>query len=213
MIKLKISILIACFLIISSCTFHMDVNPNLDVTTTISNRLPLNIGLYIPPSLKRFQEVDRASWDEKYYVDNLGEALYNMIYKALDMTFESVEILETYPTEVMLSERKTDGFIAANLNDSSLDLHKEEGFWTDEAKGNFRVSVGLKFFNPEMMLVTSFNCIGSSQDSRDYDFLYIDGKEQYKPVIEAGIRNLGDNIVQMVYGNYDIRKIAEDKEK
>jgi hypothetical protein len=190
------------------CTYRVNVNPNLSVTTTIGKKLPLNVGVYIPPYIKGFEDVDSASWDEKYIV-NIGEAIFNIIYKAVDTAIDKVELLEIYPTEVMISERKLDGFFAIGLNESNLDLDKDRGFLTDQAIGNYTVSINFNFFNPEMILVTSFNCIGNSHGSRSYDFLSFHGKEKYKPIIEAAIRNLGDNIVQMIYGNYDVRKLAE----
>jgi len=208
---LKKSIFLILFLFyVVSCTYHVDINPNISPTTSISKKLNLAIGLYIPSDIKGLDDEDSASWDEKY-VFNIGEALYNIIFKAIGMTFQRVMVLESYPTAVMIKDRKLDGFIAVRLNESNFDLHKEEGFLRDQAKGNVHLSVDISFFDTEMILVTSFTCIGTSTGSRTYDFLYFHGKGKYKPIVESAIRNLGNNIVQMVYGSYDIRKLAEGK--
>ena len=37
------------------------------------------------------------------------------------------------------------------------------------------------------------------------------GKSEFSVSVESAIRNLGNNLVQQIYRNYDIRKPAENK--
>ena len=109
----------------------------------------------------------------------------------------------------MIKDRKLDGFFTFRMNESSVNFDKEDGFLTDQAEGSVHISADVSFFDAEMIMLTSFNCTGISQGSKDYDFIAIHAKSKYAPIVENAIRNLGDNIVQMIYGNYDIRKYVE----
>jgi len=194
---------------IVSCTHHVTIRPNLDVTATIANQLDFKVGLFIPPEIKGLMMQDQGDWANKYTF-NVGEAVSSIIYKSLSRVFRYVEILETYPTEMMISEREFDFVSIARLTDANVGLTIQQGFFTNTASGNTQISAGLSFFDSKLIQFTSVQATGTGMGDEGIDLLST-GKSEFSISVESAIRNLGNNIVQQVYGNYDIRKLEEKK--
>jgi len=206
----KILILIT-FVSLSACSYNVTIRPNLDVTTTIANQLDFRVGLYIPPEVEKLELSDQADWLNKYSF-NVGEAVSSIIYKALTRVFKYVELLETYPTEVMIAERKLDFVVVSKITEAHIGLNTQEGLLTSDASGSTQITASLSFFDPDLIQFASIQATGTGMGDENIGLLS-SGKKEFSVSVEAAIRNLGNNIVQQVYGNYDIRKRAEDKKK
>jgi len=192
-----------------SCTHTATIRPNLDVTATIANPLNLSVGLYIPPEVKGLQMSDRADWADKY-IFKVGDAVSSVIYKALARVFRKVELLETYPTEAMIAERGLDFVSTATITEANAALQSQQGFFTVDATGNIQISANLTFSDSKLIQFSSVQATGTGMGNQGVD-MFSTGKKEFGAPVEVAIRNLGNNIVQQVYGNYDIRKRAEAK--
>ena len=197
------------FAFINGCTHISTIRPNIDVTATVANPLDLRVGLFIPPEVKGLQMADRADWSDKY-IFKIGDALSSVIYKALARVFRQVELLETYPTEVLIAERSLDFVSTVRITEANAALQATEGFFTVDATGNIQISANLTFADEKLIQFSSVQATGTGMGNTGVD-LFSTGKSEFGAPVEVAIRNLGDNIVQQVYGNYDIRKRAENK--
>jgi hypothetical protein len=190
-----------------ACTHSVTMRPNLDVTATIANQLGFNVGLYIPPEVKQLKVSDQANWANKYSFD-VGQSVSSIIYRALSRVFKYVELTESYPTEQMIKERSFDFVATARITEANVGLNIQEGFWSNDAAGNTQITASLAFFDQGLIQFTSVQATGTGMADERIDMLS-SGKNEFSTSVENAIRNLGNNIVQQVYGNYDIRKRAE----
>ena len=209
--KLASFAVVISIIIISGCTHEVTIRPNLDVTSTIANQLAFKVGLYIPPEIRSLKMKDKANWANSYSFD-VGQAVSSIIHKSLSRVFKYVEILEAYPTEQMIKERSLDFVAAARITDANASLNIQKGFWANDAAGNTQISAGLSFFDEKLIQFTAVQATGTGIGKEGID-LFSTGKDEFSVSVEAAIRSLGDNLVQQIYGNYDIRKKAETKNK
>ena len=72
-------ILIVCLIFISNCTYHVGVNPNLTPSTTIGKKLHLNVGVYIPPDIKR-NAIGCRHWNSRYRTRKICNANFMLRY-------------------------------------------------------------------------------------------------------------------------------------
>ncbi len=68
----------------------------------------------------------------------------------------------------------------------------------------------MSFFDSKLIQFTSIQATGTGMGDEGIDLLS-SGKSEFSVSVESAIRNLGNNLVQQIYGNYDIRKPAENK--
>jgi hypothetical protein len=207
--RLCVFVFWASLLLVIGCSYNVNIRPNLDVTTTIANQLDFRVGVYIPPEVKGMKMSDRADWANKYTF-NVGEAVSSIISKALSRVFKYCEILEAYPTETIIAERRLDLVATARITEANAALRTQQGFWAVDASGNVQISANLIFLEPNLIQFTSIQATGAGMANESVDLLST-GQKEYTVPVESAIRNLGNNIVQQVYGNYDIRKRAENK--
>jgi len=194
---------------ITGCTHTAAVRTNIDVTATIANQLDFKVGLFIPPEVKGLEMTDRADWANKYTF-KAGDAISSVIYKAFARVFKYVELLESYPTEVLITERNLDLVSTVRITEANAALSSQTGFFTVDATGNIQISANLSFSDRKLIQFTSVQATGTGMGNQGMDMLST-GKNEFSAPVEVAIRNLGNNIVQLVYGNYDIRKRQEEK--
>jgi hypothetical protein len=207
---LKIFSLFILLGLVVGCTHSVTLNPNIDVSASISNKLDLKVGLYIPPEVKYFKTADNATWAHKYEF-NMGEAISSIINKACLRVFTSVELLETNPTEQMFVERKLDLALTARITEGKVSLNVQDGFFSSDAKGTTQISINLNVIDPKLLQIASIQATGIGTGDETIG-AFSSGKDEFSAAVEAAIRNLGNDIVQQLYGNYDLRKLVEAKE-
>ncbi|MFZ2052553.1 MAG: hypothetical protein WAU81_00015 [Candidatus Aminicenantales bacterium] len=120
-------------------------------------------------------------------------------------------MLESYPTEVIVAERNLDLVSTVRITEADAALSTQEGFFTTDATGNIQISANLSFSDRKLIQFASVQATGTGMGNQGVD-MFSTGKKEFSAPIEVAIRNLGNSIVQQVYGNYDIRKRAEEKQ-
>ena len=195
-----------CLMFYSGCAYRVNLNPNIAPTANIANPIPFKIGLFIPEETKSLTITDNASWTTKYTFE-VGESLQSVIIQAVDRVFASYELLETYPASQTLVDRNLDLVALAKVTSAMATLHLEEGFLTSYAQGSTTISVQLTFYTPDMLQLASVMGSGMGLGSEGVGFST--GKKEFSKSVEIAIQNLGDDLIQQMYGNYDIRKMAE----
>jgi hypothetical protein len=201
------SLLLILLIAFVSCSYIVTIRPNLDVTASIANPINFKVGLYIPPEIKGLMMGDRARWDAKYTF-RVGEAVSSIIHKSFQRVFKQVQILDVYPTEVMLTEANIDIVAIVNIPEANASLNLQTGFFSDDASGNVQITANISFFDSKLIQFTSAQATGTGMAKQGVD-VFSTGRDEFSAPVENAIRNLGNNIVQQVYGNYDIRKRAE----
>ncbi|MEZ5064074.1 MAG: hypothetical protein R3B81_05025 [bacterium] len=193
-------------LVASACSYNVKIDPNIDPTANISNQLPLRVGLYIPEETRGAQIADRADLDK--YTFHVGDALVSIIAKSAQRIFRSVQFLDAYPTEQALQDSQLDLAMIAKVTAAQVSLNKSEGFFQDSAKGSAQLSVQSMFYGPDLVQVASVMSSGMGVASEGLG-AFSTGKKEYSSAVESAVRNLGNDMVQQIYGNYDLRKRAE----
>ena len=187
-------------------SYNVLLDPNIDPTVNIANRIGLKVGLFIPEEMKSFKVSDKSHWTTKYTFE-IGKALENTVIKSTRSVFSSVEVLETYPTQQMIVERQLDLVIVSNVVSGRTTLNQDPGFFSADAEGSTSLSVQLAFYTREMIHLALVFASGMGIASEGFTFST--GKQEYSASVEMAVRNLGNQLVQQMYGNYDIRKLAE----
>ena len=191
---------------LSGCAHTVNLSPNLAPTANIANPVPLKMGLFIPEAVKSYQTQDKSDWATQYTFE-IGPALEGIISKSVERVFTSTESLAAYPTAQAFVDRGLDLVGVAKVTSAMTSLNTQEGFLQNTAKGTTNISVQVTFYNPQMIQVASI--IGSGTGIGSQGVGLSTGKKEFSVSVEAAIRHLGDDLIQQIYGNYDIRKLAE----
>lgn len=193
--------------VLCGCSYTVSLNPNITPTANIANPIGLSVGLFIPEETKSLTTADRPNWAYKYTFQ-LGPSLESIITHATKRVFSSVQTLESYPTSRMITDRQLDIAVIAKVTSAMTTLNQKPGFFSSDADGNTSISVQLTFYTREMVQLASI--IGSGVGIASESWVLSTGKKEFSKSVESSIRNLGDDLVQQMYGNYDIRKMAEN---
>ena len=195
-------------LIFVGCSYSVKMNPNIDPTANIANPINLKVGLFIPEETRTLTMSDKVGINK--YTFHVGEAVESILMKSTRRVFSNVEVLEAYPTQQMIVERKLDLTVLAKVTSGKVSLNMEQGFFQADAEGTTSISVQLTAYDQEMLQVAVVTASGMGLGSEG--LFMTTGKEEYSASVESALRNLGDDIVHQIYGNYDIRKKAERPE-
>lgn len=190
----------------NGCAYNIKIDPNIEPSANIANPMPLKVGLFIPAETKGLTITDNVQLTK--YTFQAGEAVESIITKSTNRAFSHVEVLETYPTQHMIVQRNLDLVIIAKVTSGKASLNWKRGFFQATAEGNVSLSVLLYFYDAKMLQITSVRGSGISIGSEEWG-AFSTGEEEYSIPVESAIRNLGDDLVHQIYGNYDIRKISE----
>lgn len=193
--------------VLAGCSYSVKLNPNIDPTANIANKVPQRVGLFMPEEVKSFTIEDNSDWAHKYTF-NIGEATSSIVSKSMSRVFATVENLEAYPTQQMIAERKIDLVAVPKITSAAVSLNQKSGFFQDSATGNTQVSVQITFYSPDMTQLTAIQGSGMGVASKGMG-AFTTGKGEYSSSVEDALRNLGDDLVHQTYGNYDIRKSTE----
>ena len=204
--KRKVLCLIVLALFLGGCSYNVMLDPNITPTVNIANQIDLKVGLFIPEEMKSFKVSDRSHWTTKYTFQ-VGKALENTVIKSTSSVFSSVEILKSYPTQQVIVERQLDLVVVSSVASGTTRLNAEPGFFQTDAEGSTSLSVQLTFYTPEMINLALVLASGMGITSEG--FTLSTGKQEYSASVEMAVRNLGNQLVQQIYGNYDIRNLAE----
>jgi hypothetical protein len=207
--KIPVYFLLLILLTLNGCTHKVTIRPDLDVTASIANQMNFRVGLYIPPEVKFLVMSDQATPADKYTFD-VGRSVTSIIQKSCTRIFSYCEMLEAYPTELMANERNLDFMIVAKITEANVGLNVQEGFFQNDAKGTSQITAALSFLEKNLVQFTSVTATGTGMGSESMG-VFSSGKDEFVVPVEMAIRNLGNNIVQQIYSNYDIRKRAEQK--
>jgi len=198
----------ACVVALVGCSYTVKLDPNIDPTANIANALPLRVGLFIPEETKTYVMSDRSDLDK--YTFQVGEALESIITKSTQRVFKEVEILDANPTEQMIGDLALDYAIIAKVTSAKVALNSDEGFFQDSLEGSTQLSVQLSFLDPRLIQAASVLASGQGIGSKGRG-AFSTGKSEYSASVESALRNLGDDLIHQMYGNYDIRKMADQK--
>lgn len=138
----------------------------------------------------------------------LDRILESAITKACRRVFSSVHVLESEPTQEMTDNEEMDLIVIAKLMGSGGTFGYEGATVWNRGESDHSLSVKLTFYSQEMEQITSIKASGAGS-AESIGILSTPEKRALVKSVKAAIRNLGDDIVQQVQVNPDIRKITE----
>ena len=197
------------FVLVAGCTHNIQLNPNISPSANIARPVDLRVGVYIPVDVSRFVIDDRSDLDK--YIFEIGASLESIITKSSNRVFSHVSILDAQPTGEVIGERALDLVMIPRVTAAMVTLNKEEGPFQDDARGNTAITVELMFYDADMIQYTTVLASGIGIASERIGF-FSRGQREYAASVEDAIVNLSNDMVRQMYGNYDIRKKAEDRE-
>ena len=201
------AVLLALFLC-TGCSYSVKLDPNIDPTANISNKIDYDVGVFVPQSVKKARIADSSDWAHKYTFE-IGEAVDAIVCKSLARVFAGTVLLDANPTELMTAESNLDAAVVVKLSAANVAINKKEGFFQNDADGSAHISVQLTFYDEEMLEIGVVHASGSGVASEGLGPLTT-GKDEYSTSVKHALRNLGDDLIHQIYGNYLIRKKAEE---
>ena len=137
----------------------------------------------------------------------LDKALESTMTKACRRVFSSVHVLESDPIQEMTDNVELDLIVIAKLMGSGGRFgYQSEGLW-NRGESDHSLSVKLTFYTHDMNQVTSVEASGKGS-SESIGIMSTPEQRALVKSVKVAIRNLGDDIVQQVYNNPDMRKLA-----
>jgi len=204
----RVAIVFSILLFVGCSSYYVILDPNIDPMANISNPINLRTGLFIPEEIRTLTISDKSGVIK--YTFNVGEALESMIIKSTNRVFTYVEVLDNYPTQVMIDEKNIDIVVIAKVTSAKVSLSHDTGLFHATAKGSAQISVQMAFYEDEMLQLTAVMASGMGVGSEGIG-LTSTGESEYSAAVESALRNLGNDLIHQIYGNYDIRKKAELK--
>ena len=142
----------------------------------------------------------------------LDKALESTMTRALRRVFASVHVLKSYPTQRMMDDKQLDLVVIAEVRGTGGSFgYQSDKMWY-RGESDHSLSVKLTFYTYEMKQVTSVVASGSGT-AESIGILFTPEKRALVKSVKAAIHNLGDDAVQQMYTNPDIRKIAKQNGK
>ena len=138
---------------------------------------------------------------------SLDRDLESAITKAFRRLFTSAHVLESDPIQEMTDNVELDLIVIAKLMGSGGRFgYQSEGLW-NRGESDYSLSVQLTFYTHDMNQVTSVEASGKGS-SESIGIMSTPEQRALVKSVKVAIRNLGDDIVQQVYNNPDMRKLA-----
>ena len=192
----------------TGCAYNIMMDPNIDPTANIANPIKLRVGVFVPEDTQRLEINDNIKAVK--YNFYAGLALDSIIMKSTRRVFVHVERLESYPTQQQIDQSKLDLVAIAKVSSAKVSLNQKQGLFQNEAEGTTSLSVQMAFLDPKLIQLTTVTATGIGMDSKGLGLST--GKKEYSASVESALRNLGDDLINQINGNYDIRKFGEKKE-
>ena len=194
--RISLCVRLIVFVLSQRCAYNVILDPNITPTVNIANRIDLKVGLLIPEEMKSFTLSDRPNFLAKYTIE-IGTALENVV-------------LRSSPTQQMLIERQLALYIVPSVESGSTSLHEDEGLFRIDAKGSPTLSVQMQFYTDQMIQLALIGASGMGVASNSVQLFSL-GKKEHSASVERAVHNLGNELVQKMYGNYDVRTFAEQQ--
>ncbi len=192
----------------TGCAYNIMMDPNIDPTANIANPIKLRVGVFVPEDTQKLEINDNIrAVKYNFYA---GLALDSIIMKSTHRVFVHVEKLESYPTQQQIDQSKLDLVAIAKVSSAKVSLNLKQGLFQNEAEGTASLSVQMTFLDPKLIQLTTVTATGIGMDSKGLGLTT--GKKEYSASVESALRNLGDDLINQMNGNFDIRKLGEEKE-
>ncbi|MDE0041247.1 MAG: hypothetical protein OXT74_04375 [Candidatus Poribacteria bacterium] len=171
----------------------------------------LRVGLFVVDNvqLSALLHYPSRGMEEELRLDN---TLESAIAKAFRRVYSSVDILESYPTQQTTDSKHLDFVVIAEVLGGGGSVGHEGSQLWNRGEADHSLSVKLIFYTHEMKQVTSVKASGAGS-GESIRFLFTAEKNAADKAIKAAMRSLGDDIVQQVHVNPDIRNIAKQSRK
>ncbi len=175
--------------------------------------IDLRVGLFVagegPLSTRLRYDTDSKNEGE---FRGLDKTLESAITKACRRTFSSVHVLESDPTQEMTDNEEFDLIVIATLMGSGGSFGYEGPPIWNRGESAESFSVQLAFYTCEMKQVNSVEASGEGS-AESIGIFFSAEKRALVNSVKAAIRNLGNDIVQQVYDNPEIREMAKQRGK
>ena len=173
--------------------------------------IDLRVGLFVADEVKLSGMLHNPcrGIEEK---PSLDRDLESTTAKAFRRTFDSIDILKSYPTQQTIVDRQLDLVAIAEVKGAGGTLGYQGPKIWNRGESDHSLSVQLTFYTREMKQVSSVKASGKGS-AESIGIFFTAEKRALVKSVKVAIRNLGDDIVRQVYVNPDIRNMANQSEK
>lgn len=176
-----------------------------------TNLIDLRVGLFVVDNVQLSALLDYPSRGIREELE-LDTALESTIAQVFRGVYSSVDILESYPTQQTIDSKQLDFVVIAEVSGGGGSVGHEDSQLWNRGEADHSLSVKLTFYTHEMKKISSIMASGAGS-AESLGFLFTAEKNAADKSIKAAIRNLGDDIIQQVHVNTDIRNIAKQSRK
>ena len=215
LILLPLLISIGC---LSGTRPHVRLSPKLDKRLYQITPLPLDVGIYIEPTLRNYVQEAPLKQDETgtpYYVFPnfvfpIGEILSSKIEEMSRILFKKAISIDSLQNKKFLNKEALDGILAISLKNSEIELHMEVSVW--RAIGRHNLSITASFLDPEL------NTVWNSEvavKGKGLDFVtsqvehewWITTGPKFGPAVDDAIQKLTYELAQKLITSKEISEI------
>jgi hypothetical protein len=209
------AILVFLPLLFVGCTSVATIN-KIQTSNIYANKLKLKALVYLQDDLTNRVVPVRSSTNicAAYNGEiNAGSGYRSALESGLMASFYEVEFVQHPISPELLKQRNADVAIVVTMQNENLALTCTEvmGFFASGIRQNaqFQVAFGMTFSDINGNIIYSFTANGSSFDTKDVSCTEI--AATMATTMEKGLKQVADNISQLVYGNSELKELSKSK--
>ena len=215
LILLPLLISIGC---LSGTRPHVRLSPKLDKRLYQITPLPLDVGIYIEPTLRNYVQEAPLKQDETgtpYYVFPnfvfpIGETLSPKIVEMSQILFKKAIFIDNLQNKEFLNKEALDGILAISLKSSEIELRMDVSVW--RAIGRHNLSITASFLDPNLNTVWNAEI---AVEGKGLDFVtsqvehewWITTGPKFGPAVDDAIQNLTYELAQKLITSKEISEI------
>ena len=215
LILLPLLISIGC---LSGTRPHVRLSPKLDKRLYQITPLPLDVGIYIEPTLRNYVQEVPLKQDEAgtpYYVFPnfvfpIGKTLSSKIEEMSRILFKKSIVIDSLQNKEFLNKEALDGILAISLKNSEIELHMDVSVW--RAIGRHNLSIAVSFLDPKLNKVWNSEV---AVEGKGLDFItsrvehewWITTGPKFGPAVDDAVQKLTYELAQKIIASKEISEI------
>lgn len=197
---------------------HVRLSPKLDKRIYQITPLPLTVGIYIEPTLRKYVQEVPLKQDEAgtpYYVFPnfvfpIGETLSPKIEERSHILFKKAILIDSLQNKEFLNKEALDGILVISLKKSEIELHMDVSVW--RAIGRHNLSITASFLDPKLNKVWSSEV---AVEGKGLDFItsqveqewWITTGPKFGPAVDDAVQKLTYELAQKIITSKEISEI------
>jgi len=199
-----VSILILA-LLIGGCSSVVRMQ-KVQTTLTYSDKLPVKVGLYIPPEISNYQAdvpTSSSSCGAWHFPMPLGQGLNDAIRSGAETSVNEVTMFSSQPNFASTGSGACAFYLVPKLNNVNTDVSFTEAFFSNSIKANMQVSITINVIDNTGKTFYSFTSNGSGFENGSGSCGT--GADLLSNCSRNTLQQIADNIAQTINSAAQIR--------